>query len=138
LLALFGGERTVADITELAHAAVSSRDRHIAEFDRDVEQLELFYGSQLRKGVARATKDPKPLLAGWQARDLPFLRAAHDGLLVALFHYGRHRHVFYDLAVMGVPFLAPVAKRAYFECLRLGRVSTERFERAFRLIEVES
>ena len=39
---------------------------------------------------------------------------------------------------MGVPFLAPVAKRAYFECMRIGRVSTHRFERAFRLIEVES
>jgi lauroyl/myristoyl acyltransferase len=137
-LALFGKERPVTDIAELARRAVSNRDRHIALFDRQILELSEYYRSQPRTADGRAERDPKPMMRGWKARDLPFLRAAHDGLLVALFHYGNHRQVFYDLAVMGVPFLAPVAKRAYFECLRIGRVATPRFERAFRLIEVES
>src|SRR5258705_3684186 len=137
-LALFGRQRRLDDIAELARRAVAMRDRHIENFQRHVEALYESYRVQPRNGDGWAESDPEPLVRGWEALDLPSLRAAHDGLLVALFHYGNHRQVFYDLAVMGVPFLAPVAKRSYFECLRIGRVSTQRFERAFRLIGVES
>ena len=109
LLALFGEERAAGEIAELARRAVSNRDRHIAQFERHVTELEEFYRLQWRSGGGRPIRDPKPLLGGWDARDIPFLRAAHDGLLVALFHYGQHRLVFHDLAVMGVPFRAQTA-----------------------------
>jgi lauroyl/myristoyl acyltransferase len=137
-LALFGRERRVQDIVELARQAVSSRDRHIDRFGRHLAELREFYRAQPRSEDGRANEDPEPMLRGWGACDLAKMQNEHGGLLIALFHYGHHRQVFYDLAVKGVPFLAPVAKRSYFECLQIGRMSTRRFEHAFRLIEVES
>jgi lauroyl/myristoyl acyltransferase len=137
-LALFGRERRVEDIAELARQAVSSRDRHIDRFGRQIADLHDFYRTRHGGKDGRADEDPAPLLGGWEACDLSKVRSEHGGLLIALFHYGHHRQVFYDLAVTGVPFLAPVAKQSYFECLQIGRVSTRRFEHAFQLIEVES
>ena len=94
LLAILGQERGAEAISELARQAVSNRDRHIAQFERRIEELHEFYRAQPRNGAGWAERDANPLLDGWSARDLPFLRAAHDGLLIALFHYGNHRQAF--------------------------------------------
>lgn len=132
-LALLGQRWPLADVERAAHAAVAWRDAEIARFDGALQDLHAHYVATGQDGG-----DPAPALSGWETIDLPGLRAAHGGMLVALFHYGCHRQVLADLAVMGEPFIAPVAKHAYFGCARIAEAASPRFADAMRLIEVES
>ncbi|MGB0132726.1 hypothetical protein [Dokdonella sp.] len=61
----------------------------------------------------------------------------HGGVLIALFHYGDHRQIFVDLASLGTPFVAPVAKHAYFDWAELMKQGPEPFKTAMSLLEVE-
>lgn len=132
-LALFGQRRALLEIEQAAHAAVAWRDAEIERFDAALRAMHAHY-----LDVGPDGGDPVPHLAGWDEIDFAALRAAHGGVLVALFHYGRHRQVLADLAVMGERFIAPVAKHAYFDCSRIAAVASPRFGEAMRLIEVES
>lgn len=137
-LSLFGKRRGLQDVQDMAHAAVALRDAEKARFDEHLQGLYDGYLAQTSATAPRACVDPAPLLDGWDALDLEAIRREHGGLLIALFHYGRHRQVLADLSVLGVPFIAPVAKRSYFEVSRVCAVSTPGFDHAMRLIEVES
>ncbi len=137
-LAVFGQRKPLNEVAAISHAAVQHRDQEMARFDRHRQDLHAFYSSQHAHALDRASRNPEPVLAGWAAEKLESIKRAHGGLLIALFHYGKHRQVLADLAVMGVPFIAPVAKRAYFECERIAAVSTPSFDEAMRLVEVES
>ncbi len=137
LLTLFRGQRTVTAIEDLARSAVRQRDGRIAEFSVYLQKLRARFQAESAVTEQRACLQAPPRLCGWNRLDLEQARAEHGGLLVALFHYGGHRQVLADLACMSVPFVAPVAKRAYFECSDLARVAPPAFEHAMRLIEVE-
>ncbi len=137
-LAAFGQHRPISEVAAISRAAVRHRDTEIARFDQHLQDLHAFYSGQNTGTADRASRDPEPVLSDWDVAKIESLKRAHGGLLVALFHYGKHRQVLADLAVMGVPFIAPVAKRAYFECERIAAVSTPSFDEAMRLVEVES
>ncbi len=137
LLALFRSQRTVPEIESLARDAVANRDALIAEFSVNLQALRERFEAESACSGQRATVLPPPCLGGLDRAQLEAIRDQHGGLLIALFHYGRHRQVLADLACLGLPFVAPVAKRAYFECSDLARIAPPDFEQAMRLVEVE-
>lgn len=137
LLTLFGHAVPVPQIEQWAHAAVASRDAEIARFADHLRALRVDFDHQTQLSGQRAANLPQPLLHGWEALGLEGLRQQHGGLLIALFHYGAHRQVFSDLAARQLPYIAPVAKQAYFDCAQLMSVAPPGFEAAMGLIEVE-
>ena len=138
LLALFRQQRPVDEIVRLAHAAVAGREARIDGFSQHLRGLERDFLAQREATGARASVEPAPRLGEWDPDALREISGTHGGLLIALFHYGEHREVLADLAVLELPFISPVAKHAYFECNELAKVAPPGFEHAMRLIEVES
>ncbi len=136
-LALFGASRSQVEIERMAQAAHNRRQVAISEFAAHLERLRVDFHAQAAESGHRAMKLPAPCLSGWSAVRSVLDAYGQEGVLLALFHYGRHREICCDLAVQGIPFVAPVAKQAYFEISRLDPVAPEPFERAKRLIEVE-
>jgi len=138
LLTLFGDTRPVHEIEAWSHTAVAARERGIERFARRLEVLEQDFLSQRASSGHRAAKVPPPRLRGWDIEHIESLRRTWGGLLIALFHHGDHRQVFLDMALQGIPFVAPVAKHAYFECTRVTAIAPESFENTMRLLEVEN
>jgi lauroyl/myristoyl acyltransferase len=137
LLTLFGDTRPVHEIEAWSHTAVAARNRAIERFAHRLEVLEQDFLSQRASSGHRAVKVPSPRLRNWDIAHIESLRRTWGGLLIALFHYGDHRQVFLDMALQGIPFVAPVAKHAYFECTRVTSIAPESFEQTMRLLEVE-
>ena len=138
-LALFGQQRTTDEVERIAREAVVSRDKEILRFQLHLKTLYAGFREQMRiSGTPRATTSPSPVLSGWDRIPLDELRREHGSVLVAMFHYGKHRQVLSDLAVLGCSFIAPVAKQSYFECQRVNSIAPPAFETAMDLIEVES
>lgn len=136
-LALFGARRSQVDIERMAQAAHDRRHAAIAEFAAHLERMRVDFHAQAAASGHRASELPAPCLSGWSAVRSVLDAHSKDGVLLALFHYGRHREICCDLAVQGIPFVAPVAKQAYFEINEMATVAPEPFEQATRLIEVE-
>jgi hypothetical protein len=136
LLALFGRTLPLPRIHELALAAVAGRQRVIGDFATRLAGLDQEFDRQ-RGARERADSCPPPRLQGLDPQRLAPPGAAGRGALIALFHYGPHRDLLADLACLGVPFIAPVAKQAYFECRALAAKAPPSFDRAMQLFEVE-
>lgn len=137
LLTLFGEQRPVSEIKQLARAAQANRVAAMDGFSTRLADLADNYAAQRLHSGQRAAQQAQPQLQGWEQSPLPQLIAQHGGVLVAMFHYANHRHVFSDLASMGEPFVAPVAKQAYFECSELAAAAPAAFEHSMMLLEVE-
>lgn len=135
-LSLFWQQQSAKAIRAMAEAALMQRGSEIARFERHLAELGDHYRSLRRAGAEPS--DPSPVLTGWDDVNLPALQREHGGLLVALFHFGAHRQIVCDLAVQGVRFAAPLAKRAYFDCAEIAAVATAASREAMHLIEVES
>jgi hypothetical protein len=137
LLSLFGRERPLADIQEAATAASALREATIDGFASRLHALNADFSSQRATSGQRPERMPVPFMRGWDDAPIEAIATAHGGLLIALFHYGEHRHVFSDLASLGVPYVAPVAKQAYFDCCEMLGQGPDAFRHAMSLIEVE-
>ncbi len=137
LLTLFGDRQPCARIEQMAKAAQVNRSDAMLGFSARLAELAEDFAAQRQRTGERANTQANPLLHGWERSPLPGLVETHGGVLVAMFHYAGHRHVFADLASMNLDFIAPVAKQAYFECSELATVAPLGFEQAMRLIEVE-
>jgi lauroyl/myristoyl acyltransferase len=136
-LGLFGNDRSAAEIRATAHAASELRVRAIDGFADRLKSLNADFLQQRKATGRRPERMPVPLMQGWDEARLQTIMEEHGGALIALFHYGDHRQIFADLASLGVPFVAPVAKQAYFECSELMKSGPEPFEHAMSLLEVE-
>ncbi|SFN51523.1 LpxL/LpxP family acyltransferase [Dokdonella immobilis] len=137
LLGLLGRERSAADIRSIAQAASESRERAIDGFAARLRELETDFRRQRTVSGDRPEQMPKASMRGWDLARLESIRNAHGGALIALFHFGEHRQVFTDLACLGVPYVAPVAKQAYFDCCETLGQGPEPFRHAMSLLEVE-
>ena len=137
LLSLFGEQRPVAEIRAWAEAATSLRESAIDGFAEHLRSLASSFERERTTTGRRAEQMPIPLMQGLDEARLQSIVSEHGGLLIALFHYGEHRQIFPDLASLGVPYVAPVAKQAYFDCLELMQSGPEPFSQAMSLLEVE-
>ena len=136
LLNLFGPERDASEIRAVAQRASALREEVIDSFASRLRDLNADFSRQ-RLGSERPERMPAPEMLGWDDAPLQGLVDAHGSALVALFHYGEHRRVFSDLASLGVPYVAPVAKHAYFDCCEMLGNGPDAFRHAMSLIEVE-
>lgn len=136
LLALFGRRLPLAQIYQLAIQATASRQRMIAQFADRLSFLDREFDRD-RVERDRADRCPPARLRGMDPQQLDHSGREGRGALIALFHYGPHRDVLADLSCLGVPFVAPVAKQAYFECRALAAKAPTSFDHAMQLIEVE-
>jgi lauroyl/myristoyl acyltransferase len=131
LLTLFRESKTPAEIEVMAHAAVDLRTTRIGEFATRLESLQSFYRA------TSGSRFAQPHLEGWDAQRIEALREQHGGLLLAAFHYGEHRHVVADLAALGIGFVAPIAKRNYFDAVSVFADAPTACANAPLMIEVE-
>lgn len=131
-LRLFGATRPRRDVDRISETAVALRELRIAQFEDRLRSIRAFF-----EGNAAAERMP-PHLAGWDVERMDRLRRAHGGLLLAVFHYGEHRQVLSDLCCLGVPFVAPVAKRSYFDAPAAFAKAPRECADAAALLEVES
>jgi lauroyl/myristoyl acyltransferase len=137
LLSLFGNERPAAEIREHAHAASELRVRAIDGFADRLNSLNSDFLQQRAASGKRPERMPAPLMQGWDEARVQSIVKEHGGVLIALFHFGEHRQIFADLASLGVPFVAPVAKHAYFDFCEILKHGPKPFEDAMSLLEVE-
>jgi lauroyl/myristoyl acyltransferase len=129
LLTLFRDTRSLCEIDELAHAALALRERRIEQFDDRLSAA---------LTVVRGASRPRAHLAGWDLARIQQLRACHGGLLLALFHYGEHRHLLADLCCLGLPVVAPIAKLSQFHARALVASVPADCAMAPQLLEVEN
>jgi lauroyl/myristoyl acyltransferase len=137
LLSLFGNERPAAEIRASALAASELRVQAMDAFSERLQSVKDDFSQQRAASGRRPERMPEPVMQGWDAAPLEEIVRTHGGALVALFHYGEHRQVFVDLPSLGVPYIAPVAKHAYFDCCEMLKDGPEPFAHAMSLIEVE-
>lgn len=124
---LLAGRTTHAPVAVLAKAAVRNRQNAQDEFD-----------ARLASIFAAPSTQPTPLMSGWPLLKIRELREQHGGLLLALFHFGAHRHVVLDLAAVGVSIVAPVAGRVYEQYTRAGSEIFPDVAERLKLLQVES
>ena len=135
LLTLFGAERGADAVERLATEAVAFRESAMRGFAARLEDWRGRFDAA--EAAGSATQAPPMQLQGFDVARLETLRDQHGGLLVALFHQDEHRHVFADLVCHGLPFVAPVAKRAYFETKALCERGPQAMGDAPMFVEVE-
>lgn len=137
LLSLFGDRFSNITIRGWAERAAEGRAKAIRAFDDRLRRVGAAFDLERQRSGERPARMPDLALQGWEQVELTRLRECHGGLLVALFHFGSHREVCLDLASMAVPYIAPVAKQAYFNCVELMARGPEAFADAMRLVAVE-
>lgn len=91
----------------LAQDCARRASRRQEEFEAEASRL----AARLR-AAGPAAALPPPRLQGWNAGHLRALQARHGGLLLALFHFGAHRQLIGDLALLGLPLVAPVSAQS--------------------------
>jgi hypothetical protein len=131
LLRLFRGKRPLEQIERDARAAAALRDARIRGFAMRLDSARRHF--ELSRGDERFST----ALNGWDMERIQRMRRDHGGLLIAVFHYGEHRHVLSDLCCLGVPFVAPVAKRSYFDATAIFAGGPPDCAAAPMLLEVE-
>lgn len=137
-LSLFGRSVPHGIIKARAEQAAKGRGDSIRAFDERLTRMGVAFDEEYRRTGRKPTAMPSVVLNGWCSVDIPGLQARYPrGFLVALFHFGAHREILLDLASMGVPFVAPVAKQAYFACAELTARGPVAFDEAIQLLAVE-
>lgn len=131
LLRLFRGSRPIECIERDALAAVALREARIQGFAHRLDSARRHF--EVVRGDARLAAR----LREWDVERLARLRRDHGGVLIAAFHYGEHRHVLSDLCCLGIPFVAPVAKRSYFDATAVFSAGPPDCAAAPMLLEVE-
>lgn len=128
--ALFGDRQTVKQLQTLAQSAVANKTAQDVNFctrtQNDISQLSQQTGFM-----------PNAYLADWQQDKIPQLTQIHGGLLIALFHFGSHRHVLLDLACQNINIVAPIAGQSYDELHQLMQASSAGVADKLQLLEVE-
>ncbi|MEZ5463798.1 MAG: hypothetical protein R3F22_00950 [Lysobacteraceae bacterium] len=128
---LFRRRRETAAIRAIAEAAVAHRDVAIENFESHLRELNAFFARTSGSQMA------EPQLMDWPAQRIDELRAKHGGVLLAAFHFGKHREVLSDLCAQGIPFVAPIAKHSYFDAPRVFSEGPEACSNAALMLEVE-
>jgi len=131
LLKLFRDTKPIAEIDRLASEAMLLRRQRIYEFSQHLSHVESFFRT------SSGAKPLEPKLTSWNLDQLQSLREMYGSLLLAVFHFGEHRHVLSDLATLGIPFVAPIAKHAYFDATAIFRNGPEASKTAAMMLEVE-
>lgn len=133
LLSLLGDHQAPAEIRRLAEHNLLLRRNAQSEF---VQHLQHLVGQF--EAIDATTDTPwSTELDGWNVAELEAIRSQHGGLLLAVFHFGQHRHVILDLAKQAVPLVAPIAGRAYHDYYALRSQAPKAVADALLLTEVE-
>lgn len=102
------------------------------------------FDSRLKSLVNDFTEIGKPYkpsskLKGWN-EIIPIIRQAqteYGGVILGLFHFGLHRDILIDLACENIPFVAPIAGRAYWDFYNKKNIASVEFSNCFNLLEVD-
>lgn len=130
-LTLFNKSKELGDIRLISQQATQTRVSNQNCFDsRTDELLSIFHNDKSEQAL-------DPHLKGWDLEVIYKLRAQYGGVLIALFHYGPHRHVLMDLACMGIDITSPIAKKAYWKQYELRDKAPGNIAHCMQLLEVE-
>lgn len=140
-LSIFGARLAPYQIDEIATAAACNRAAEKTSFERRLSAISDSLPQNASEKPRRLVCPIQPLLRGWTPDAVQLIHAERtqgNGLLVALFHFGAHRHLLLDLAALGVPLSAPIAGRAYWDYYNLKSKTPKSFSECLKLMEVES
>jgi lauroyl/myristoyl acyltransferase len=98
LLSLLGATRAVDQVARTAEECARTR---------------LWRGWHFYASETAGAREPRPVLAGWDAELLHRARARGRGLLVCGFHFGSYRFIPTDLGRLGFPVTFAVDTRTY-------------------------
>lgn len=127
--ALFGASHSEAELQKISLSALENKSTHQETF---TNRLNDYVVGFQEKGFSVS-----PFLKAWDMEQLNDLIQKHDGLLVALFHFGHHRHALLDLITMDVETVAPIAGQAYTDFHKMVSTSSPEFHSKIELLEVE-
>jgi lauroyl/myristoyl acyltransferase len=126
---IFGKYLPEEEVRELALAALSNKSSQQQEFDLRLNNYVNDFSQQ--------NFDMQPYLKDWDINYIESLRETYGGVILALFHYGAHRHVLVDLVSLNVDCVAPVAGKAYDDLQKLLAHSSTEIAEKVALLEVE-
>lgn len=122
------------DANKLADENQKLRDFCTDQFDNRLAFLVEHFSGQNKADI------PEPEHMGWEqvCQHIASVRQRHGNVILALFHFGLHRSILVDLACNGVPVVAPIAGKAYWDFYQQKHIAPVGFADCFNLVEVDS
>lgn len=110
------------------------RDFCVDKFDRRLSFLIEHFSDQNTAGIPAAEH------LGWEkvSQSIALAQQQQGSVILALFHFGLHRSILVDLACNGIPVVAPIAGKAYWDFYQKKHVAPAEFADCFNLVEVDS
>jgi lauroyl/myristoyl acyltransferase len=124
-------------IQQLAQQAARRRQHHADSFQQYLSQLIASFRAQRAQTDNDDFPPPANFLDGWPVATIQQIRQQHQGLLIALFHFGEHRHVAVDMAAQGLNMVAPIAGQAFWDYYQLRNLGPAVLANSIQLLEVE-
>lgn len=84
--------------------------------------------------------DNQMMLTGWPevTANIKLTRERFGDVIIALFHFGKHRDILVDMAFCNIPFVAPIAGHAFWNFYQQRDLLPLEFSGCFNLLNVES
>lgn len=131
--------QTLLDVPEQAADQLAGenqvfRDFCVDKFDRRLSFLIEHFSDQNTAGIPAAEH------LGWEkvSQSIALAQQQQGSVILALFHFGLHRSILVDLACNGIPVVAPIAGKAYWDFYQKKHVAPAEFADCFNLVEVDS
>lgn len=124
-------------IDQLAEQAAARRQHHAESFQQYLHQLIESFKAQRAQADTDDFPAPPNFIDQWPVAAIQELRQQHKGLLIALFHFGEHRHVAVDMAAQGLNMVAPIAGQAFWDYYQLRNLGPAVLANSIQLLEVE-
>jgi hypothetical protein len=125
---------TESSADSLASENIEFRDQCIRDFDDRLNNLVCQFSSPNHHLF------PQPVHLGWEevTEKIYTAKSKHGNVILALFHFGKHRDIIVDLACNGIPIAAPIAGKAYWDFYEQRDIAPVEFAECFNLIEVDN
>lgn len=132
-LSMLGNRLSKDTIHNISKEASGLRDSKQRDYEKYLQEL------ADKCGKASKEKDVKlePYLNGWSNETLDTILSYENKVILALCHFGEHRHILTDLATLKIPTICPIAGQSYFNYYNLNTTGTELITDYLGLTEVE-
>lgn len=131
--------QTLLDIPEQVANKLADENQKFRNFCTDKFDNRLAFLVEYFSEQNKATI-PEPEHKGWEqvCQHIASIRQQHGSVILALFHFGLHRSILVDLACNGIPVVAPIAGKAYWDFYQQKHIAPAEFADCFNLVEVDS
>jgi len=123
-------------VSNLAKRALEMKEAQQKSFDDRVKQYFAKLNTETDSQELQRLFQQKHIEV-WPSNLICQLHEKYGSVLLGLFHFGPHRHIFLDLAAQRLPTIAPIAGKAYWDFYNLRHSAPAEFADSIQLLEVE-